>query len=302
MNQSSRFSWARLFVAPFLVALLPTTAAADTKTCVAAHASAQREVKAGRLKQAAQSFTTCGSDNACPEQLRAECAELLDKVKTSVPTVIFTALDGKGADVSSVKIYVDDTLLLDGLDGRPVELDPGKYHFRFILPDNTELSVDALVREGEKNRVVGVRAPEEKTPVVSAPSAATGPAPIESPPKPLETSTPVGAWIATGVAVVGFGTFGTFAMLGNADKNKLNDCAPNCAESEHDRRDSLKTKYLVADVGLGVGAVSAIVAGILFLSSGPSEADRRAKKEPENRGLSFNATTNGGQLLLRGRF
>lgn len=292
---------ARLFVAPLLLALLPASAAADTKTCVAAHASAQREVKAGRLKQAAQSFTTCGSDNACPEQLRAECAELLEKVKASVPTVIFSVIDGKGADVSSVKVSVDDTLLLDGLDGRPVELDPGKYHFRFVLPDGLELSVDALVREGEKNRVVGVRAPEEKAPLASTPHAATGPTPVEVPPKPAPASTPVGAWIATGVAVVGFGTFGTFAMLGNSDKNKLNDCAPSCAESEHDRRDSLKTKFLIADVGLGVGAVSAIVAGILFLSSGPSEADRRAKKE-ENRGLSFNATTSGGQLLLRGRF
>ena len=301
MHQSSKSSLARVFIIPLLIALAPASAAADTKTCVASHASAQREVKAGRLKQAAQLFTACGSDDACPEQLRAECSELLDKVKISIPSVILSAIDGKGADVSEVKVYIDDTLLIDGLDGRSVELDPGKYHFRFLLPDNSELSVDALVREGEKNRVIGVRAAAEEKPApVSAPPALANPVAIEAPSKPLERKPPVAAWIATGAAVVGFATFGTFAILGSSDKKKLEECAPHCPESEHSRHDSLKTKFLIADVGLGVGAASAIVAGILFLTSGPSEADRRAKRE--NRGLSFNATTNGGQLVLRGQF
>jgi len=300
MHQSSKSSLARLFVVPLLLTLTPTPAAADTRTCVASHASAQREVKAGRLKQAAQLFTACGSDNACPEQLRAECSELLDKVKTTVPSVIFSAIDGKGADVSNVKVYIDETLLLDGLDGRSVELDPGKYHFRFVLPDSSELSVDALVREGEKNRLIQVRAAEEKQAPVGAPSALAGTAPVEAPPKPLESKPPVAAWVATGVAVVGFGTFGTFAILGSSDKKKLEECAPTCPESEQARHDSLKTKFLIADVGLGIGAASAVVAGILFLTAGPSDADRRAKQG--NRGLSFNATTNGGQLILRGQF
>src|SRR6187549_486591 len=128
MHHSSKSSWAYLFAVSLSIALSPASAAADTKTCVASHASAQREVKAGRLKQAAQLYTACGSDNACPEQLRAECSELLDKVKTTVPSVIFSALDGKGADVTNVKVYIDEALLIDGLDGRSVELDPGKYH------------------------------------------------------------------------------------------------------------------------------------------------------------------------------
>jgi hypothetical protein len=300
MHQSSKPSLALVLAVPLLIALAPASAAADAKTCVASHASAQREVKAGRLKQAAQLFTACGSDNTCPEQLRAECSELLDKVKTTVPSVIFSAVDGKGADVSNVKVYIDDALLVDGLDGRAVELDPGKYHFRFVLPDNSELSVDALVREGEKNRLIGVRAAEEKQAPLGAPAALAQPVAVEAPPKPLEKKTPVAAWVATGVAVVGFGTFGTFAILGSSDKKKLDDCAPNCPESEQSRHDSLKTKYLIADIGLGVGAVSAIVAGVLFLTAGPSEAERRAKEG--NRGLSFNATTNGGQLILRGQF
>jgi len=161
MDQTSR-SFVRSLVAPLALtlALLPRIAAADTKACVASHASAQRETKAGRLKEAAQLYTSCGSDSACPEQLRSECATLLEQVNHLVPSVIFSAIDGKGADVSNVKVYADDTLLTDGLDGRAIELDPGKYHLRFVLPDNSVLSSDVLIREGEKNRLIELRAPE----------------------------------------------------------------------------------------------------------------------------------------------
>lgn len=301
MYQSSRSSLALLLVAPLMIALAPATAAADTKACIASHASAQRETKAGHPKQAAQLYTACGSDNTCPEQLRAECAALLEQVKGTVPSVIFSAIDGKGADVSNAKVYADEQLLADGLDGRAIELEPGKYHLRFVLPDNSTLTNDVLVREGEKNRLIEVRAPLEKKPEPVAPTPLVKQAPLQAaPPQPVEKSTPVGAWVATGIAVVGFGTFGTFALLGSSDKKKLDDCAPSCPDSAHGTRDSLKTKFLVADVGLGVGAASAVLAGVLFLTAGPSASEQRA--QVSNRGLSFDASAHGGQLLLRGQF
>ena len=301
MYPSSRTSLALLLVAPLVIALAPATASADTKACIASHASAQRETKAGHPKQAAQLYTACGSDNACPEQLRSECAELLEQVNHSVPSVIFSAIDGKGSDVSTAKVYADEALLADGLDGRAIELEPGKYHFRFVLPDNSTLTNDVLIREGEKNRLIEVRAPLEKKPEPVAPPPLARQAPLEPAPLPvIEKSTPVGAWVATGVAVVGFGTFGTFALLGSSDKKKLDDCAPGCPDSAHGTRDSLKTKFLVADVGLGIGAASAVLAGVLFLTSGPSTSERHA--QASNQGLSFNASARGGELLLRGHF
>ena len=300
MHQSSRSLLACSFAVPLLIALTPASAVADTKSCIAAHASAQREAKAGHPKQSAQLYTACGSDNSCPEQLRSECAELLEQVKGSVPSVIFAAIDGKGGDLSNVKVYSDDTLLLDALDGRPVELDPGKYHFRFVLPDGSTLVSDVLVREGEKNRVVEVHQPEERQAAPSAPARTSTAMPSEAPPPTVNHGAPVAAWVATGVAALGFATFGTFAILGSSDKKKLNECAPNCADSERDRRDSLKTKFLVADIGLGVGAASAILAGVLFLTSGPSDAERRA--QASKRGLSFDASASGGGLVWRGQF
>lgn len=299
MHHTSRLSLAGSFA--FSLALVSSSASADTKACIASHASAQREVKAGHLKQASQLYTACGSDASCPEQLRAECAELLEKLRGTVPSVIFSVIDGKGADQTSVKVYAEDNLVTDGLDGRPIELDPGKYHFRFVLPDNSVLTSDVLVREGDKNRVVEVKAAQEAQPTVDTPLRAPAAAPVQAPPKPVERSTPVAAYVATGVAVIGLGTFGVFASMGSSDKKKLDECAPSCPDSEHDRRDSLKTKYLVADIGLGVGAASAIVAGILFLTSGgSSQAEQGAKAF--DRKLAVTGTPGGAQMLWRGQF
>lgn len=279
--------------------LTAAPALADTKSCVAAHASAQRETKAGHLTEAAKLYTSCGSDLSCPEQLRSECAELLDKLRATVPSIILSAKDENGADVTAVKVYSGETRISDGLDGRALELDPGKYHLRFVLPSGLELTSDVLVREGEKNRLVEVKAPEKAKPVAPAsPPTAVAPA---LPPPVAHSGPPLAAWVATGFAVAGLGTFGTFALLGKSDKQKLDDCAPACPASEHARRDSLKTKYLVADVGLGVGAASAVLATVLFVTSGGSSSQDTAGKL-EQRRVDVAAGPHGAQLLWRGRF
>ena len=132
-------------------------ASADTQACVTSPASGQREAKAGRLKLASELFTACGSDSSCPEQLRAECTELLVKTRTATPSIIVSVLDERGQDVSTVKVFSTDELIADGLDGRALALDPGKHRLRFLLPSGEVLSSDVLIREGEKNRLIQVR-------------------------------------------------------------------------------------------------------------------------------------------------
>lgn len=294
----------RIFSAVLLLTSgFSSAARADTKSCVQAHSSAQREVKAGRLKDAAQLYTTCGSDATCPEQLRTECTELLEALRRAVPTVIFSVIDKTGADAPAVKVYANDQLVSDGLDGRAVELDPGKYHLRFLLADGTELSSNIVVREAEKNRLVQVRAePEAKPDPVAVPPP---PAPLSAtpapPPPPVPAGPPVAAWVATGVAVAGLGTFGTFALLGNKDKKTLNDCKPSCPESERATRDGLKTKFLVADIGLGVGAASAVLATVLFIT-GSSQDQAKDSAKRGVRGFDVASSPQGAAFLLRGSF
>jgi hypothetical protein len=284
-----------------LITFLPRAAWADAKTCAASHASGQREVKAGRLRLASELFTTCGSDESCPEQIRTECTEFLESVRQTVPTVILSVVDDAGNDVSNVRVFSTDELLTEQLDGRALELDPGKHRLRFVLPWGDVLSSDVLIREGEKNRLVEVRL--EKKGAAPADNAET---PTREPPPsaPAETrSTPVGAYVATGLAVVGFGTFAGFAIAGNSQKSQLEGCAPSCGEGDRNRYDDMKRSFLIADIGLGVGAVSAVVATVLFITSGSGSPEReRSAQSSPRAGLKVGARSGGASLMLAGQF
>ncbi len=110
--------------------------------------------------------------------------------------------------------------------------------------------------------------------------------------------------MATGIAVVGFGTFAGFAIAGNSQKNQLEGCAPSCGESDRNRYDDMKRSFLIADVGLGVGAVSAVVATVLFVTSGTGapERERAARSSGPRAGLKVGASRRRASLVLAGQF
>jgi hypothetical protein len=263
--------------------LLAASAAADVESCTAAHASGQREAKAGHLKRASELFTTCGSDDSCPEAIRNECMELFSKLDNAIPTLTFSVSDAQGKDVTAVKVYAGEELIRDGLDGRPIPIDPGLYHFRFQLASGEVLNSDVVVREGEKNRVVAVSLkPESVAPVAPEPSASEADA---APVAPEERSkaVPTGAWIAGGIGVAALGSFVTFAVLGRNQHESLADCSPSCDQNREDDYDDLKRNYLIADISLGAAVISFTVAAVLVATSGGAAPDEKRASRTRRR-------------------
>jgi hypothetical protein len=268
--------------------LVSATGRASPKDCIASHSTGQREAKAGHLRLATQLFTQCGSDETCPDRLRQECAEFLQAVGQTVPTVIFSVLDEKNQDISQVKVFSLDELIVDGLDGRAVQVDPGKHRLRFLLPWGAVLSSDVLIREGEKNRLIQVKIAEasadsgnvpthdsKKDPALAAPTPAANPATPTPPPAVApRNGPPIAAWIASGAALVGLGLGTTFAILGSSKKSDIEACSPNCGAAMRPTYDALKRDYLIADVGFVIGVASAGVATWLFLA--PPTAHKEA--------------------------
>jgi hypothetical protein len=273
-----------LFVTATFATFVARPADADPKACIRAHASGQRELKAGHLKAASQLFTSCGSDESCPDQLRKECAEFLDTVKKTIPTVIFSALDEDGKDISGVKVYSNDDLVVDGLDGRAYEMDPGKYHLRFILPAGEPLSIDVVIREAEKTRVIQVK--REKT--APAPDAVASGAPA-----PASKGLGPAPWIAAGVAVAALGTGITLGAIGSGKESDLNQCSPHCSDDMRSTYSSAKGLLLGADIGFGVALVSAGVATYLFIS-GAGEASPAPAPHESAYGAGAGAGTGAG--------
>jgi len=76
-----------------------------------------------------------------------------------------------------------------------------------------------------------------------------------------------------GVGILGLAGFTTFAILGNSQAGDLErTCAPNCQPGQVD---SVKTKYHLADVSLGVGLVSVGVATYLWVRTHGREVSER---------------------------
>lgn len=271
-----------LCVAAFVLTLAQS-AAASTESCTRAHAAGQREENAGHLKEALASFQACASDAECPLPIRNECTQLYTTVEGRLPTLVFSVIDGNGNDVVDVQTWSGDTLLVSGLDGRPVAVNPGLHALRFELPTGEVLTKSIVVRQGEKDRILSLKLPRGDLGSTqlsddihierAAPSLTTKA--TTTPDRRL--TVPLGSWIAYGVGVAALGAWGTFAVLGRGEENTLDKCSPNCASSMQSDYDAMKRNYLIADVSLGVAGAAAIAGTVVLLTMG------RRPKDPVDR-------------------
>ena len=239
-----------------VVVCVPVRARADVTACIDSHASGQREAKAGHLRHASELFESCASSEGCPTPIREECYELYREAERNVPTVIFAAVDEQGNDLTGVRVSSGDEVLAESLDGRAMALDPGSYVFDFVGPDGSTFRTEVLVREGEKNRVVVVRLGHRGAPQAAAGRASGGAHPADQPPTVEPRRLPVGFWVASGVGVATLASWGVFAALGRGHESTLDECSPDCPASQHDDFDAMRRNYLIADISLGLAAVS----------------------------------------------
>jgi len=217
------------------------------RECLTQHEQSQVLKQASKLKAARESLLTCSRD-VCPSFIRADCVEWLGQLDRSIPSVVPTAKVNK-RDEFNVRVSVDGQLAATRLDGKPIELDPGVHTFKFELSPWPTVEQQILVAEGEKNRNVVVqfgKSDDDKEPEV-----------------PTYRPFPTADYFLGGAAVLGIGTFALFGSLGNnAKKDLTNACAPFCSASEVNSK--VKSKFLIADIGLGVAVASTVVGIILF--------------------------------------
>jgi len=186
-----------------------------------------------------------------------------------MPSVVIGARDRAGKAVMDVRVECDGTLLVQGLDGRSVPVDPGRHVFRFVAPGSPPIEQDIVILEGEKNRRFevafggaegGARAPSKTAPLSSTSPGPRG-APEDRPMNPL-------VYVFGAVGVAGVAAFAILAGTGFAKETALRDsgCSPNCS---HDEISDIQTRYVVGDIALGVG-VLALGAAAWFFFSRPS--------------------------------
>ncbi|MGZ3422714.1 MAG: hypothetical protein ACXVEE_32945 [Polyangiales bacterium] len=188
--------------------------------------------------------------------------------------------------VKDATVFIDGAPVANALVSSPIQLDPGE-HVISVRADGKKPF------ETKVTLVDGVTVPVEITPSLE-------PLPAKkSPPKsaPLVTTTKelppdrTAAWIATGGAIVAFAGAGVFFALRGSTLSELDGaCDGNRAQCDPSKRDLEsrgKTYTIVGDVLLGVGAIAAGTAIVLFTTGDRSKVT---------------AGVGGNGLMIAGRF
>jgi hypothetical protein len=262
-------AWRRLWPAVVAVALAaPSAARADEKQqCIAASDEGQQLRDDGKYRKAREAFERCSRDS-CPGLVRRDCVQWLADLDQTSPSVVVSAKDDKGNDLVDVKVLVDGAPLVTKLDGKPTLVDPGPHLLRYEAAGYPAVEDRVVVHAGEKNRLLAVQFGGGAAPAAGS-SSAEPPAATQAPPG----GTPAAGWVLAGIAVVAFGSEAYFGLTGLSDRSDLRSrpCAQTATCSQSDV-DAVKTKFLAADVSLGVGVVSAALAAYFFLSGHSASA------------------------------
>jgi hypothetical protein len=279
-------------------ALLPRTGRADDAACIAASEQSLTVRKQGQLHEALKALALCAAE-ACPAEVKAECARRIGEVNAAMPTLILAAKDGAGNDLVDVKVSMDGAPLVSSLDGRPVSVDPGAHTFTFEAAGQPPVEKKLVLGEGEKDRreavVIG---PPPPAYVSTAPATPALPPPHEAGWSTNKTL----AVVAGGLGVVGLGvgaTLGAFAL--SSQNREKSDCSTSACPN----RDQANADYNTASQDATGSTIACIAGGVLVATgavlwftapkesaSAPATGGARVRVVPSIAGRS------GGVLLL----
>jgi hypothetical protein len=238
------------------------TARADVADeCATAAETAQSLLRSHRLIDAKKTLLTCARD-ACPIIVRKDCVDWLAQTTTRIPKVVFRALDSRGHDVIGARVLVDGNVVAGHLDGTAIEVDPGRHHVRFEAHGAGAVALDVLVNEGEVDRLIDA--------TFAVPLTLEGAADESSPPQEgVPVSKRTAAFVLGGIGIAALGAFAILDATTYSDyKNVRDGCGrtPSCSSSE---LASLRTRFDLAAIALGVGVVSLGISSWLFIRAEP---------------------------------
>ena len=264
--------------------------AADEKSeCVDAADRGQDARAAGHMKDARAKFLMCAAE-ACPSVVRKDCSQWLKETEENLPSFVPVASRPDGSDVADVRVYVDGAELLQRLDGKAIAIDPGMHEFRFEADGGkSRVQMNVLLAQGEKNRRIVAK------------FSSGGAVRLDDSVRYERTRGPIPAtaYVLAGVGVLGLSSFAYFGFSGLNDKDALDKekCAPTCAQS---RVDDAHTKFIIADVSLGV-SLAAITASAIITLTRPWK-ETAVAKAPPSLPVFVSAAPQGGSIGFRSSF
>lgn len=261
----------------------------EPRDCPQIFTEAQRLRSQGKIRAASERYIQC-SQPSCPQVIAQECTRAYTEAQRVQPSVTLVARD-KGEQLVDVRVLVDGEPFTERLDGRAVPIDPGVHRFTFEVPGKPPLVVEALIVEGEKNKLVTAEFAKPEAPeTATTPAREPTPTPVRLEPRP----TPVSVYVLGGVGVLALGAGAALRFVADGEVDDLErDCKPYCDE-ESDVA-PVRSKYVASSIAFGAGGLALVTAGVLYLTRG---------SQPVQTGLSIGPLQRGGGWMgaWSGRF
>jgi hypothetical protein len=231
----------------------------ETKACLTAYDKAQDLRAEGKLRAAKEQAIAC-SRGECPEALLKDCRDWLDQITQSIPSVVFDVRDDQGEFVANAKIYVDDELIAEKLEGRAIEVDPGAHRIRAQAEGYKSNELKVVIQEGQRARSIAIvlARPAQKKMVPDARD---------------EDEVPIATWVFGGLAVAGVAVGAIFLGLGLDKRGELDACRPACVGEDVD---DMMMKLVVSDVAFSAALVAGAAALTFYLTRPTASGSAKA--------------------------
>lgn len=197
------------------------------------------------------------------------------------------------AQLSSLRVSRDSTVVANALLGVAIPVDPGKYHIVASAEgyQNFEADLEIASNGDSKSVEIPVLKPGQSAPIVvpvesqssapvtsaAAPPPPTGPAPAASSGSGLRTA----AYVTGALGVVGLGVgsyFGIKAIQKNSDAETHCPAGKTCNDQQGvDLTNDAKDAAVVSNIAIGVGAAFAVAGVVLYLTSDSGERPAAAR-------------------------
>jgi hypothetical protein len=257
-----------VFLLPWAISAVPTSARADDEACVAAVEDGLTLRKQEHLDEALGRLAVC-MDPACPAEVRSVCGKRVAEVTAAIPTVVLVAKDGAGNDLVDVRVTVDGVVLTEKLDGRAWKMEPGPHDFTFEGPGAHKLTKRLVIGEGEKERKETVVLGPPPVPAFAVSASAP-----EAAPRPSWDGRRTAAIVSGAVGLVGLavgGVFGLATFAKSREENSAGCTTQRCSTTANAQATTLHeaavTDGLVSDIGFGVGAAGIVGAIALWMTA-----------------------------------
>src|SRR5262245_22892108 len=132
--------------------------------CLDAFARGQTLRREGHMRASRDKLAQCAKAE-CPSAISEKCVQWMGELGDAIPTVVIVARDPQKRDLIDVRVFIDGELRARRLDGRAIEVDPGKHRFRIERGGTKTVERELLIVERQKaRRIEVVLAPPQRPP------------------------------------------------------------------------------------------------------------------------------------------